>query len=138
VEAKAVEAQPWFGREPALVISTIASVAGLLIALGATHLSWMHWLNAAFVAALVVFLNAVAGVLVAVRTRPWGPAIFSTVIVAAVGLLAAVGFQVTPDVLASVQLVAAAAVTMWTRTQVTPEHDPAPLPGGVLVELPSR
>lgn len=129
--------QPWFGREPALVISTVASVAGLLISLGATHLSWLHWLSAVFVSALVVFLNAFAGVLVAVRTRPWGPAVFSTVIVAAVGLLAAVGYQLSPDVIASVQLVAAALVTMWIRTQVTPEHDPAPL-DGVLVEPPSR
>ncbi len=130
--------QPWFGREPALVISTIASVLGLLIALGASHLSWLHWLSAGFVAALVLLLNAIAAVLVAVRVRPWGPAIFSGVIVAAVGLLAAIGYQVSPDVIASVQLLAAAAVTMWTRTQVTPEHDPAPLSGGVLVEPPTR
>ncbi len=128
------EAQPWFGREPALVIQTIAAVAGLLIALGATH--WWHWLNPGFVGALVVLLNAVAAVLVAVRVRPWGPAIFSGVIVAGVGMLAALGFQVAPDVLASVQFLAAAVVTMWTRTQVTPEHDPAPTPGLQLADPP--
>lgn len=120
------ESQPWFGRDPALVINTLAASGALIIAIVGTRIAW---LNPAVVDGVVVFLNASAAWRIAVKVRPVAPAVFSGVITATVGLLAAFHYNIRPDVVASLTLAVGTAVVMWTRTQVTPEHDPVAMAG---------
>lgn len=117
---------PWFGRDPALVINTVWAFLALVVAVIGTR---MPWANQAVVDAFVVVLNAVAAWQVAIRVRPVAPAVFSGVITGAVGLLAAFHFDIRPDLVASATFAVSTAVVMWARTQITPEHDPAPMPG---------
>lgn len=110
----------WFGREPALVIQSIAALLTLLVGFGLTGL------NDGLVAAITAVLTAGAAAWTAVHVRPVAPAVFTGLITTGATLLAAFGVDLSQQQVSLVTVAATALMAMWTRTQVTPEHDPLP------------
>jgi repressor of nif and glnA expression len=111
----------WFGREPALVIQTLAAVASVLLAFG------LPGLSDGLIASMTAFLTAVAAAWTALTVRPIGPAVFTGVITTGATLGAAFGLDLSQQQVGVVAAAAIAVMTMWTRAQVTPEHDPVPV-----------
>jgi uncharacterized protein (DUF697 family) len=110
-----------FGREPSLVIATVASLLSLVAGFG------LDWLTPGQAAAVVVALNAVLGVVTALAVRPVSPAAFTYAIGAIAALVAAYGVHVSQSQVGLVNAAALAALALLLRGNVTPANDPAPL-----------
>lgn len=109
----------WFGREPALVIQSIAAVLALLVGFG------VPWMNDGLAAAITAVLTAGAAAWIALHVRPIAPAVFTGVITTGATLLSAVGFDLSQSQVALVTTAVVAIMAMWTRQSVTPAHDPS-------------
>lgn len=112
-----------FGREPSLVIATIASALGLVVSFGA------DWLTATQAALIIAVLNAVLGVVNAVAVRPIAPAAFTYLIGAAAALAAAYGLDVGQETVGAVNGLVLSTLMFLTRGQVTPTASPRPIDG---------
>lgn len=122
----------WFGREPALVISALASILAVLVGFG------FPGLNDGMAAAIVALGYAAAGVWTAAHVRPVAPTLFTGLIAAGAALLAEFGLHATQQ---QVTLLAAAVSTLMVlvfRAQVTPAHDPLPISGIAVVKRGDR
>lgn len=108
-----------FGREPALWVAGIAAVLGLVSSFG------LPWLTDTQDTAIVAVVDAVAGVVIAWRTRPVAPGVFLTVVSTAAALLTAYGVTVSQHTVGAVDLVVLAVLALLTRGQVSPVP-PAP------------
>lgn len=112
--------QKWFGREPALVIQTIAAILTLAIGFG------VPGLNDGLAAAITAVLTAGAATWVALHVRPIAPTVFTGFITAAATLAAAFGLDLSQQQVGLVAVAATALMAMLTRAQVTPVDDPDP------------
>jgi hypothetical protein len=110
-----------FGREPSLVIATVASLLSLVAGFG------LDWLTPGQAAAVVVVLNAVLGAWNAWAVRPVSPAAFTYLAGAVAALVAAYGVHVSQSMVGSVNALVLAALALVLRGNVTPAADPAPL-----------
>jgi len=108
-----------FGREPATVIAFIGAVLTAVAAMN------IDFLNAGQAAALTA---AIAGVLIAVTTRPVAPALFTAAFVAVAALFAQYGLDLSEEVVGGVTAVILAGFALaGIRPQVTPVNDPRPI-----------
>jgi hypothetical protein len=107
-----------FGKEPALIIGLIGAVVSWVATLG-----W-HWLNAGQATAIITF---VSGLLIALTTRPWGPALFVAVVSAGAALFGEYGLNISQAAVAGLGAIVLAGFALFgIRPQVTPAADPAP------------
>jgi hypothetical protein len=99
--------------EPALILAVISAAVSLIVTLniGMTAAEGGIW---------VAVITAVFGLAVALFTRPVAPAAFTTVVTAVGALLMGYHFHVDPAVLAQINGVILAVLTLLTRGQVTP------------------
>lgn len=105
-----------FGREPALIISTIGAVVAFLVSVG---------LDSGVGSAVVAFITAI---IVAATTRPIAPALFTAILAPAAALAAEFGLDWTDaQVGAAAGIVLAAFALFGIRPQVTPAADPRPV-----------
>jgi hypothetical protein len=107
--------------EPALLIGTLSAGLSLLTAFA------LPGFSAVQVAAIVAVFNAGLAVAVALRVRPVGPAVFTGAVAAVVALVAAYGYDVTPQVVGGLNALVVAVLSLLTRGQVTPVRDGAPV-----------
>jgi hypothetical protein len=103
--------QKWFGREPALVLQTIAAALALLIGFSLPHL------NDTLAAALMALLTAAAAAWTALHVRPIAPSIFGGLIAAGAVLVAQLGLHITQAQTGAVAALVAAVVALLTRSQ---------------------
>lgn len=117
-----------FGREPVVVLNTLAAVLGLIVSLGFTGLTAQQ------AAAIVGGATAVLGAIGAALTRPVAPQAFTALVAAGATLLAAFGYEVSQATVGAVNTLALAALTLLARGQVSPSAPTAPAderPAGV-------
>lgn len=100
-----------FGREPALVISSVGAV---IMALFAFHTPGVH---AGTADAVVALLTAI---LVAVTTRPVAPALFKGVLTAGVALVAQYGLHFSDAQVGTLSALVLAVSALFVRSQVVP------------------
>lgn len=103
--------QRWFGREPALVLQSIAALLALLIGFQ------MPGLNDVVAAAIMAVLTAAAAAWTALHVRPLAPTLFGGLIIAAVTLLSVLGLHISQQQTGSVTAFVAVLIAMLTRPQ---------------------
>lgn len=103
-----------FGREPALVLGAVSAALSLAVAFGVPGLTDVT------ATLMVALITAVFGAITAAITRPVAPAAFTAVVTAAAALLVGFGFDVSAEMVAAVNGVVLAGLTLVTRQQVTP------------------
>ncbi|MFE9855618.1 hypothetical protein [Streptomyces sp. NPDC005780] len=108
-----------FGREPVVVINTLAAVLGLIVSLGFTSLS------AETAGAIVGVATAVLGAVAAAMTRPIAPQAFTAVVAAGAVLVATFGYEVSQETVGAINTVVLAGLTLLTRAQVSPAKEPS-------------
>lgn len=106
--------------EPTLVLQTISALLAVVVTFGLPGLSNEQ------AGLIVAALAAVFGVWNALHVRPVGPAAFQTLVTVGAALLTAYGLNLSQELIGAVQVLVVALVAMATRTQVTPNVDPAP------------
>lgn len=106
-------------REPALWLATLQ--AGLAALVGFK----LDWLTAEQAALWVSFANVAIGAVVAWRTRPVAPSLYTTAFTVAVTLLAAYGLDVNQEMVGTINLAIISIVTLLARGQISPEEDAA-------------
>jgi hypothetical protein len=103
------------------------------------HASWLHAIGA-LLAILVAFsaidndlsiaiqalASALFGVFAAFQVRPIAPSTFGGLIVAAVTIVAYLGWEVSPEQVAAIQAGVAGLIILLTRPQQTPVNSPRP------------
>ncbi|MFD6416016.1 hypothetical protein [Streptomyces sp. NPDC060194] len=103
-----------FGREPVVVLNTLAAVLGLIVSIGATPLT------AEMAGAIVGVATAVLGAIAAAMTRPIAPQAFTAVVAAGAVLVATFGYEVSQGTIGAINGVVLAVLTLLTRAQVSP------------------
>lgn len=103
-----------FGREPALWVAGIAAILGLIATFG------LPFLTDTEATVIVAVVDAGAGVVIAIRTRPIAPGAFLTFVSAVVAVLTAYGVAVPQRTVGAVDLVVLAVLALITRGQVSP------------------
>jgi hydrogenase/urease accessory protein HupE len=101
-------------REPAALLGFIAAALGLGTSLN------IHGLSAGQVSLIVAAITAVFGAVMAWKTRPVAPAVFTTAVSAIAALVAGYGYHVSPGVVGAVNAVVLSVLTLVTRAQVVP------------------
>ncbi|MEU7032741.1 hypothetical protein ABZ958_03520 [Streptomyces sp. NPDC046237] len=114
-----------FGREPVVVLNTLAAALGLLVTLGITSLTDQQ------AGAIVGVATAILGAIAAAMTRPIAPQAFTTLVAAGGVLVAAFGYEVSQGTLGAINTFTLAALTLLTRVQVSPAKPGAPTVTGV-------
>lgn len=104
-----------FGREPALWVAFIVAALMAVATIG------FDWLNAGQAAMAGGFVVAVVAVF---TTRPVAPGIFTGVVTAAVGLLAAYGTSLPDSQVVGLNAVVLTLFALITRNQVSPKQTP--------------
>lgn len=122
----------WFGREPALYISTLGALLAVLVGFG------LPGLNDTLAAALVAVATAGAGVWTALHVKPVAPTVFTSLIIAGAALGVELGTNVTQQQVALITAAATTIMTLVLRAQITPAHDPLPIGGVDVVDRGSR
>lgn len=112
-----------FGRDPALWINAIAGLISVLVTFR------LDWLSLNQATAIVSFLTVGAGFLAALTVRPFAVQAVTSLVAVSFVLAAAYGLHAPPETLGAVQLFMAPLLTLLFRGQITPNHDPRPLPG---------
>jgi hypothetical protein len=109
-----------FGREPTVIIQTIAAVLSLLVAFKIPNLT------AEQAAQIIAVIYAVLGAVNAVLVRPVAPAAFIALVGAVASLTASYGLHFTQEQIGSVAVAITSVIVLLTRSQVTPVADPRP------------
>ncbi|GAA3852627.1 hypothetical protein GCM10023084_03570 [Streptomyces lacrimifluminis] len=104
-----------FGREPALIISTISAILSLIV-------TFNIGMSGEQAGAIVAVISAWFGAMVAIATRPIAPAAFTAVVAAAAALLAAYGLNVSAETVGATNAVVLAVLALLTRGQVSPKE----------------
>jgi hypothetical protein len=104
-------------REPALWLATLQAVLAAIVGFK------FDWLSAEQAALWVSFMNVVLGAVMAWRTRPVAPSLFTTALSVAVTLMSAYGLHVSQEMVGAVNMLIFALVALLTRAQVSPEED---------------
>jgi hypothetical protein len=100
--------------EPAAWIGFLGAALGLLTSLN------LHGFSTAQVSLIVAAISAIAGVVMAVATRPIMPGVFTGAVSALAALAAGYGFHVSPGVVGAVNALVLAGLALLTRAQVSP------------------
>jgi len=103
-----------FGREPALIVSSISAVLSLIV-------TFNIGLSGEQAGATVAVISAVFGAIAAAATRPIAPAAFTAVVAAGAALLAAYGLNVSAETVGATNAVVLAVLALLTRGQVSPK-----------------
>lgn len=106
-----------FTREPAVYVGFIGAVLTALVGLN------LPGLNAGQSTAIVAVLTAIV---LAVTTRPIGPAVFTGLITAGVALFTEYGVNVPESWVTAITSITLALFAFLARAQVTPAADPRP------------
>lgn len=112
-----------FGREPVVVLNTLAAVLGLVVTLGITGLT------AEQAGAIVGVATAVLGGIAAAMTRPVAPQAFTAIVGAGAVLVGTYGYEVSQETVGAINTVVLAALTLLTRVQVSPTPAKSPASG---------
>lgn len=112
-----------FGREPVVVLNTLAAALGLIVSLGFTSLT------DAQAGAIVGVATAILGAIAAAMTRPIAPQAFTTLVASGGVLVAAFGYEVSQGTLGAINTFVLAALTLLTRVQVSPTPAKSPVSG---------
>lgn len=104
-----------FGREPALIISTISAILSLIV-------TFNIGMSGGQAGAIVAVISAWFGAMVAIATRPIAPAAFTAVVAAGAALLAAYGLNVSAETVGATNAVVLAVLALLTRGQVSPKE----------------
>lgn len=118
-----------WGREPTLLIGTIASLLSVGVGFN------LDWLTARQAALVVVLLNAILGVVNAVAVRPISPAAFTYLVASFAALCGAYGLHFSQSSVGAVNGLVVSVLMFLTRGQVTPAADPRTI-DGVVVDTP--
>ncbi|WP_051819253.1 hypothetical protein [Streptomyces sp. NRRL S-920] len=102
-----------FGREPALIVNSVGAILSLVVAFNVG-------LSSTQAGYLVAVISAVFAAIAAALTRPIAPAAFTGLVAVIATATAAFGFDVSPEVVASVNGIIIAGLVFLTRGQVTP------------------
>ncbi|MFE9850362.1 hypothetical protein ACFYPN_16335 [Streptomyces sp. NPDC005576] len=103
-----------FGREPVVLLNTLAAVLGLVVSLGITSLT------AETAGAIVGVATAILGAIAAAMTRPIAPQAFTAVVAAGAVLVATFGYDVSQETIGAINMLILTALTLLTRVQVSP------------------
>ncbi|WP_030322811.1 MULTISPECIES: hypothetical protein [Streptomyces] len=114
-----------FGREPVVVLNTLAAALGLIVSLGITSLTDEQ------AGAIVGVATAILGAIAAALTRPIAPQAFTTLVAAGGVLVATFGYEVSQGTIGAINTFTLAALTLLTRVQVSPSKPDAPTLSGV-------
>lgn len=111
-----------FGREPALVLNTLAGVLGLLVTfqVGGLTSEKAGW--------IVASVTAVLGAVAAAMTRPVAVQAFTAAVATIASAVAAFGYEAAPTYVAGINGAVLAILMFITRGQVTPVGDTKPAP----------
>lgn len=104
-----------FGREPALIVSTLSAVLSLIV-------TFNIGMSGEQAGAIVAVTSAVFGAIVAAMTRPVAPSAFTAVVAAGAALLAAYGLDVSAETVGATNAVVLAVLALLTRAQVSPKE----------------
>lgn len=110
-----------FGREPVVVLNTLAAVLGLIVSLGVTSLT------AETAGAIVGVATAILGAIAAAMTRPIAPQAFTAVVAAGAVLVGTFGYDVDQSTIGAINTTVLAVLTLLTRVQVSPASPSAPV-----------
>jgi hypothetical protein len=97
--------------EPALILTLLSGVVGLLVAAHAG-------LNPETGALWIGGIQAVAGLIIGLRTKPWAPGIFTGLLAAVFALAGGYGLHLAPEVTAAISNIVMAVLGFVTRHQV--------------------
>lgn len=103
-----------FGREPALIISTISAVLSLIV-------TFNVGMSGEQAGAIVAVISAAFGAITAAATRPIAPSAFTAVVAAGAALLAAYGLDVSAETVGATNAVVLAVLALLARGQVSPK-----------------
>jgi hypothetical protein len=103
-----------FGREPALIVSTLSAVLSLIV-------TFNVGMSGEQAGAIVAVTSAVFGAIAAALTRPIAPSAFTAVVGAGAALLAAYGLNVSAETVGTTNALVLAVLTLVTRGQVSPK-----------------
>lgn len=106
------------GREPALWLGLIGAILTWAVTLG------LDWLNAGQSTAIITFLT---GVVMAIMTRPWAPALFTGSLAALAAVFAEYNLPWSDASVAGLGGIILAGFALFgIRPQATPAADPRP------------
>jgi len=103
-----------FGREPALIISTLSAVLSLIV-------TFNIGMSGEQAGAIVAITSAVFGAITSAMTRPIAPSAFTAVVAAGAALLAAYGLNVSAETVGATNAIVLAVLALLTRSQVSPK-----------------
>lgn len=109
-----------FGREPTVIIQTVAGVLAILVAFKIPNLT------AEQAGLIIAVIYALLGALNAFLVRPIAPAAFTGLVGASASLLATYGFHLTQEQVGSISTALVSLIVLLTRVQVSPVNDPRP------------
>ncbi|MEV5862397.1 hypothetical protein AB0L83_22115 [Streptomyces sp. NPDC052071] len=109
-----------FGREPALILNTLAGVLGLLVTfqIGGLSSEQAGW--------IVAGTSAIFGAVAAAMTRPIAVQAFTAAVATIASAVAAFGYEAAPTHVAAINGFILAVLMFVTRGQVTPLVPTAP------------
>jgi hypothetical protein len=107
-------------REPTTLIAVVQSALALLVTFQ------LDMLTAEQAAAITAVVSLLAAAVNAALVRPLAPAAFVQLLGGGAALLAAYGFNVSPETVGALQALVVTLVAMQVRGQVTPKMDPRP------------
>ncbi|WP_435610412.1 hypothetical protein [Streptomyces sp. C10-9-1] len=110
-----------FGREPVVVLNTLAAILGLVVSLRLTSLT------AEQAGAIVGATTAILGAIAAAMTRPIAPQAFTAAVASGAVLIGTFGYDIGQETVGATNTAVLAVLTLLTRVQVTPARpdDPA-------------
>ena len=109
-----------FGREPTVIIQSIAAALAILVSFG------FKGLSAEQAGLIIAAIWAVLGAVNALATRPVAPALFISAVGAVAAVLTSYGLHVTQEQTGSIAAGLVSVIVLLTRVQVTPITDPRP------------
>lgn len=104
-----------FGREPALIISTLSAVLSLIV-------TFNIGMSGEQAGAIVAVISAAFGAITAAMTRPIAPSAFTAAVAAGAALLAAYGLDVSAETVGATNAVVLAVLALLARGQVSPKE----------------
>jgi hypothetical protein len=104
-----------FGREPALIISTVSAVLSLVV-------TFNIGMTGEQAGAIVAVISTSFGAIAAAMTRPIAPTAFTAVVAAGAALLAAYGLNVSAETVGAVNAVVLSVLALLARGQVSPRE----------------
>lgn len=104
-----------FGREPALIISTVSAVLSLVV-------TFNIGMTGEQAGVIVAVISASFGAIAAAMTRPIAPTAFTAVVAAGAALLAAYGLNVSAETVGAVNAVVLSVLALLARGQVSPRE----------------